>query len=755
MGEPWEESELTIAHLWHTVVKRRKLILTVLLITLCAVALWSFIAKPTYKASVTIKIEPAIPKILSFDEMARIGTRDEEFYQTQYKLLTSRTLAKRVVKRLNLADNPEFNRKVITLNPIALIKGLMGEKLGETDVSERAVSVFLSSLEIKPIKNTQLVKISFISHNPKLSAQVANAIAEEFINWSLESKYIAATRVSSFLRTQIEKLKKEIAEKEKELQKYSGKKEILGLGERENIILQKLADLNIAYTNAQVDRITKEAYYNKVKNASADSIPEVLKNPLIQELKAEYARLEREYSQKSKLYKKNWPGMIQLRSELKKAKERLDTEIRNVVAQVKNSARTEYLAALERERNLKRMLDEQKKKTVTLNLNSIEYNNLKSEVENKRALLASLLKKADETNVSAEIKDLKTSNIWIIDRAEVPKNVYRPNKKINLALGFILGLLLGIGGAFLLESMKNTIDNSDDVAKYLRLPTLGVIPSFEIMGDAKNYPKKPMKGRLISVKGEENLYKLSHYHPESIIAEAYKSLRTSLLLLANGEFSKTIMITSTQPGEGKSTVAMNLSIALAQSARRTLLIDSDLRNQKISHIFRTGKMLGLSNFLRGQAEPTKITYKTDIPNLYLIPAGTFSRNASELLDSIKLNKLLESYIGYFDKIILDSPPLIPVADAVILGSKVDKIVIVVLAEDTPRELILKAKEKLLPMRDKVLGVVLNNARLWEEDYYYYKRYYTYYSKGMPKKKVVLKIVSDHKNQEKEVKRKGK
>ena len=174
---------------------------------------------------------------------------------------------------------------------------------------------------------------------------MANAIAEEFINWSLESKYIAATRVSSFLRTQIEKLKKEI----------------LGLGERENIILQKLADLNIAYTNAQVDRITKEAYYNKVKNASADSIPEVLKNPLIQELKAEYARLEREYSQKSKLYKKNWPGMSQLRSELKKAKEQLDTEIRNVVAQVKNSARTEYLAALERERNLKRMLDEQKK----------------------------------------------------------------------------------------------------------------------------------------------------------------------------------------------------------------------------------------------------------------------------------------------------------------------------------------------------------------------------------------------------------
>jgi len=617
------EREVDIREYWHVINKRRWTIYTGVIILVTTVTIGSFIAKPTYKATAILQIERENPKVFSFEEIFAIDASQQDFYQTQYKLIQSRSLARRVIKKLNLTSHPEFSSgsKVGILGRIRnIFRRDKGEKSEELmDPYTGIINSFLSRLEVEPIRNSRLAEISFISRNAKLSAEVINAAAEGFIEANLEAKYFASREAHDFLSKQIEELKREIAVKEEEMQQYAGQKDITSLEGDENIIISKLADLSAEYTRAQTERIAKESYYNQAKNASPDSIPEVLRNPVIQDLKREYARLEREFAQKSERFKADWPEMVRLKSEFDNTKQRLDREINDIVTKLRKSAESEYNAALEREKALKDMLDNQKAEAMELHRNSILYTTLDTEVENKRNLLDSLMKRVGEAGVSAELSDMGSSNIRIVDRAEIPQTAYRPRKKLNIMLSIIVGLMLGTGLAFFFEYLDSSLKNKEDVERYLNLPTLAIIPSLDGLRSSKaygyGYSSYYGYGDQGSEKLPKSIEKITQTHQMSSISESYKSMRTSLLLSSPESPPKLILITSSQPDEGKSATAINLAITFTHLNKRVLLLEADLRKPKLASIFNINKDLGLTNFLTQNIDVVTVIKRTDIPNL--------------------------------------------------------------------------------------------------------------------------------------------
>jgi len=731
------EKEIDIREYWHIISKRRWTIFTVAIILVITVTIGSFITKPTYKATATLQIERENPKVLSFEEIFAIDSSQQDFYQTQYKLIQSRSLARRVIKKINLTSHPEFSSggKVGILGRIRnIFRGRNGGDEEFADPYTDIINTFLKKLEVEPIRNSRLAEISFISHNPQLSAEVINAVAEGFIEVNLEAKYFASREAHDFLSKQIEELKKEIATKEGEMQQYAGQKDITSLEGDENIIISKLADLSAEYTRAQTERIAKESYYNQAKNASPDSIPEVLRNPVIQDLKREYARLEREFAQKSERFKADWPEMVRLKSEFDNTKQRLDREINDIVTKLRKSAESEYNAALEREKGLKDMLDKQKTEAVKLHRDSILYTTLDTEVENKRNLLDSLMKRVGEAGVSAELSDMGSSNIRIVDRAEIPQTAYRPRKKLNIMLSIVVGLMLGTGLAFFFEYLDSSLKNKEDVEKYLNLPTLAIIPSLDGLRNSKayGYGYKSYYGDKDAEKLPKSIEKITQTHQMSSISESYKSMRTSLLLSSPESPPKLVLITSSQPAEGKTATAINLAITLTHLNKRTLLLDADLRKPKLASVFNINKDPGITNFLTQNIDVVTVIKRTDIPNLFVIPSGKLPPNPAELLSSSKFDALLEACRGSFDHIILDSAPLLLFTDAQLLGNKVDKVIFVVKGADTPREAVMMGKEKL--DNAKIVGVVLNDLDIMEHQhyyqhyYYYRKRYHYHYGK---------------------------
>jgi len=724
------DREVDIREYWHIIKKRRWTIYTVVIILVITVTIGSFIAKQTYKATAALQIERENPKVLSFEEIFAIDASQQDFYQTQYKLIQSRSLARRVIKKMNLTSHPEFSpeNKGGILGRIRNIfrsdKGEKSEKMA--DPYTGIINTFLKKLEVEPIRNSRLAEISFLSHNPRLSAEVINAVAEGFIEANLEATYFASREAHDFLSKQIEELRRDIAVKEEEMQHYAGQKDIISMQGDENIIISKLADLSAEYTRTQTERIAKESYYNQVKNASPDSIPEVLRNPVIQDLKKEYARLEREFAQKSKSFKAEWPEMVRLKSEFENAKQRLDKELNDIVTKVRKSAESEYKTALSRERGLKGMLDKQKVEAIELHRNSILYTTLETEVDNKRKLLDSMMKRVDEAGVSAELGSLGTSNIRIVDRAEIPQTAYRPRKELNIMLSIIVGLMLGTGLAFFFEYLDSSLKNKEDVERYLNLPTLAIIPSLDGLRSSKadKYGYGSYYGDKSSEKLPKSIEKIAQTNPMSSISEAYRSIRTSLLLSSPESPPQLILVTSSQPYEGKTATAVNLAITLTHLDKMVLLLEADLRKPKLSRIFNIKKDPGLTNFLTQNIDMATVIKKTDISNLFIITSGKSPPNPSELLSSSKFNDLLKDCRSPFSHIIIDSPPILPFTDAQLLADKVDRVILVVKGADTPREAVMMGKEKL--DNAKIVGVVLNNLDVIEHHHYY--RHYYYYGK---------------------------
>lgn len=717
-------TEIHLAEYWAVIVKRRRLIAICLAAALLVGAFVSILARPTYRATTVLDIEKGSgSSLLDIGSPPQTYAYDPEFLPTQTRLIRSREIAGRVVQRLNLGANAEINPP-----RSGFWSGLFHSTpaVRAADTVARTAASVQAGVEVVPVRGTNLVELSYVAPSPNLAADVANAVADAYIDWNLESKFQILGQASQFLGGQIEQLKSEIDDKERQLQAYSRQKDIVSVDPQTNVTLQKLEALNRDYAQAVSDRVSKEARYHEVETARPDTIADTLSSGLITQLRNEQARLEREYAEKLNLFKPEWPAMQQLKAQIDKGRQHLDGVIQETVSKARDAARADYQTALRREETLKSVLQGQKNEAMALNTNAIEYNNLKVEVETKRALLDTLLKRNAETQVTSRLRGERLSNVRVVDRALPPRYRFRPSYRNNALMSLFFGCAIGIGLAFLLEYLDRSLRTPEQVERILQLPALGVIPALSAAaprygyGSAARPRTRPGNGA-----GSPRIELLPHEQPRSTVAEAYRAFRTALLLSRAGGV-KTIAVTSSLPAEGKTVTAVNLAVVLGQLGKRVALVDADLHRARMHEIFRLSNRIGVVSVLAENAIPTEALQQTSVPNVSVVTSGPSSPNPSALLSSDAMRTFLEFLSLNFDYVVLDTPPASPVADAFLIGSVADGVVLVVRGGQTPREHVLRTRDKLARSGVRILGVLINNL---EEDMASYGKYYPYYGKG--------------------------
>jgi len=471
-----EKKEVDLLEYWRVIVKRKWVIIAVTTAIILFVGFFSFTATPIYRATTTLLIEGSSSGMLSIQEFFASPYRSYDYmgrdFNTQLKLLTSRGLAERVAIKMNLRARPEFRtakrprrslsgtikniisfRWILRIIPRKKAKSQDQVQRKQLDPNSMMAFTVLGGLGVFPIEDTRIVQLSYSSPHPVLAADIVNAVAEEFINYSIEIRYEATQQASEFLTEQIAQLREDLAAKERELQRYGEEKKILLLSDRESSVVSKFSELDTAYTQAQINRIKNEVYYRELKALKVDSLPQFINNPLIQGLKTRYSNLKNEYEVKRKIFKPDYPEMIQLKVRLDSVRQELESEIRKAV----DAAESEYRSAFKKESSLKSLLDSQRAEVSRMSSNAILYNSIKIEVENKRMLLNSLVAKQNEALVSARLGGLRSSNIKIIDKAMVPGGPFSPNPSRDLMLAFLVGIFGGVGLCFLLEYLDNTV----------------------------------------------------------------------------------------------------------------------------------------------------------------------------------------------------------------------------------------------------------------------------------------------------------
>jgi polysaccharide biosynthesis transport protein len=734
--EPYENDDpsrtlaVSFREYWTIVLKRKWTIISFALTVFILAALFSFLAKPVYTAQGTLLIERE-SNILSFGQGLQIESFNDEYVQTRFKLLESRALADETINRMKLYENPGF----AGINPSKEPVDAKSNPL----FRDRLFKVFSSRLAVKPIPQTSLVEVKFKDGDPKSAAVILNTFFDVFIDMSVKKKSQTSEQASESLTEQINTIRAEIETSEITLQQYGVDKNIITLNDRESTVIGKLSSLNKAMNEAQIEVIQKESYYNEVKTATPDDIPAAFNNiPLIQRLREDYARMNRDYSKNQETFLPEYPEMKRLKAELETAKAALENETKALI----RNAYTDYQAASRQYRSLQEAFNDQKLEASRFNSNAVQYNSLKIEIDNKKSLLEQLSRRQNETGVSARLQKLQASNISIVDKAEVPVFPSSPNKKMNMIMALLVGLIGGFGLAFLFERLDNSVKNADDVKKYAGLSSLGIVPSFSMRGLKKAYghssgpdpgkktgtgkgdPKATGSKKGPEVQDELPAFELIAYlAPNSTFAEHYRSIRTTLLLTAPESPLRTMVITSAFPKEGKSSTLSNLAVSLTQAGKRVLIIDADMRNPCQHKIFQIENATGLSNYLAGGKTLGSVLHATSIPQLFMINAGPVPLNPMELLGSGKMSNLLDESRSNFDFILIDSPPVLAVSDALVLGPKIDGMILVVWGEKTSRLALRMTRVKLDAHRINGVGVIINKARLRDNDYYYTHRYY--------------------------------
>ncbi len=719
--------EIHLKDYLRVVLKRKWIISTCTVIVLMLAVLSSMNKEPYYRASVRLSIQRQNANVVLFPNMA-FPFYDPDYYQTQYTILRSRPLAERVIKKLRLQESSEFKasprRKfnfnipsmvfslLRKLNPVRLFstsssaKGtIKSSNAKDNGVSPALVNAVIGRLSVSPMKDTKMVvDLSFTGRYPKIIAEIANAVAEEYINMTMEAKIEAAQKMMRKLNEQLEQQKKKVEESEIALQRYKERENIVSLEERQNIVVQRLSQLNALVTGAKTERIAIETRYKELKKLSnqpemIESLPSILSNAMIQQLKTDYVNLQRKYSEASKKYGAKHPKMMDLRSQIALMKRKIGLEVKKNV----NSLMTEYKVAQSKEATLTEALEKQKKEALELNRKAIEYKILQREAGSNRQMYNVLITKMKEADVSSE---LKSTNIRIIDPAQIPRSPIGPKRGFNILFAAFIGLGLGMAFAFFLEYIDTSMKTPEDI-KRIQVPYMGFIPTFH----------KDNHQELIV---QED--------PKSLISEAYRTLRTGILFSGSKPSPQFIQVTSAGPQEGKTITTANVATVMAQSGSRVLIMDCDMRKPRIHEIFGIPNSRGLSDLLLNGEEGFSFIKKTKVPNLDMIPCGTIPANPSELLGSKRMQRLLTLLGEKYDRIIMDSPPVLAVTDSIVLSRLVEGIILVVGAGASSKNGVTRAVELLREVNARICGAVLNNLNVDKERYYYSRYYYYNYGK---------------------------
>jgi len=693
--------------------KHQWLILSFLVTVVTIVSIATFRMRPVYVATARIEIDRENANILpfqgqdSYDYMVDL----DNYIETQSKILTSETLALQTIRSVGLAGNPEFSSAAPS---DAVTSGNLANQKRPPELG-----AFLGSLSVKRVPNSRLLDVSFESTEPQLAARVVNAHIENYIQLNFRSKYEATTRASTWLADQLSELKVKVEKSEDERLAYERENQIWELDDKQSITTQRLSDLNKELTDAQTDRMKKEALYDFARSGNMDGVPQMHDDVVLQDLLRKRAEIQTQYTDALNQYGPNFPKVQRLQAQVNEVDKLIDGEKKNVIDQLGN----DYKAASQRESLLMRALDEQKGEANQMSERLVKYNILKREAEANKTLYDGLLTKLKEADISV---GLKASNIRVVDPAMIPSTPARPARTRNVALSVLVGLVGGIGLALLREYLDNTVKTPDDIETLARLPSLAVVPSF---AESNGHGKRSRLLSVASSNGHEKRIELVAQHlPKSQVSEAFRALRTALLLSQADHPPQVILVTSSLPREGKTTAAANLAVTLAQRGDRTLLLDADLRKPGVGRVLNLteGKYAGLSSYLAGVSSLDLVTIPHPaIPNLAAIPTGPLPPNPADLLSSHKLADAIAELRTKYKFIVIDSPPIMAATDAVILSVQADGVLLVVRSGETPKEAFTRARDLLTSVKCRLLGVVLNAVDSSAPDYYYSYRYYPY------------------------------
>ena len=744
-----EEGRIDLLGYWHVVRKRLALVIGVVFAALVLTTIYAYIQTPLYTAQGTILLKPGSPQIMQGKDASQdqesIYDSDmyENFQKTQLEILRSRTLAAYVIRAENLEHNQAFLGPKPQPGLISSALSSVSQWLNHTNgrkprphpaertdhngVPPGLISAYLRGLRVSPITDTDLVTIQYVSTDRLLAARLANAHAHGYIRLGIELRSQSNEEAENFLKERLGELKDSLEKSEVALNDYRRAKGIIpglmSLDGKETVVLDRVSELSKDLTTAQVERIGLEAQMQLINSRKYDSMPAVMGDTGVQAVQAQLNSIDADYASMGKKFKPDYPPMMQMEAKRAELERRLEAEISRVIAGIQGS----YQAASDKEHKLQGEMNKERQTALGLNDAAVEYAILQREVDTNRELYESVLQRMKGIALAAESQ---TSNIIIVDPAETPGVPSSPKKFSMVVRNSALALIAVIGLVFGLEYLDTTLKTPEQVERYLHVPNIGAIPSFANLR---------LKAKGATLLPEDNGVKKIGYgrellgvaNPYSLVGEAYRTFRTALMLSRAGAPPKTILFTSAHSSEGKTVSATNTAAMFAQTGARVLLIDGDLRKPRCHRVLALENSAGLTEVLTGTCEVQDVIRTTVVDGLSFMSAGSLPPNPTELLGSERMSQVLAIVAHEHDVVIIDSPPVMPVSDALLLATVVDGVVLVVNSLKTSKHHVKMTCAKLEYARAKIFGVLLNEIDIKHPGYGHYSHYYNHYTRPDP------------------------
>ncbi len=769
-------SETVLARLreWQRIIYRHKwLILSFILIALPLATIQAYRAKPIYQATTTIEVRPETSSLSKTGDVLIVGSNDNT--KAEIVIIRSQPVIRQTITNLNLDKNPRFldvTTKRSVLEALMSLKGAQPErekKLAQEAAKQNAnnagagemkthgpdpggtvadlaenphnaeaerkrlgpyIQTLLDNLNVEGLRDTRLIKISFRHTDPDIAAAVADGVAYNFREYNYQGKTERFRSASHWLEDSTRKLRAQVEKAEQKLVDYSKENNIISLEGKENLTVEKLTKLHEQVMRAEFDRIVKQSLYEAVREGRGPQLPESFADPKTAEVRKSLNDLAVEASQLSVRFGAKHPRV----QEIQKKMATIEEQIKGSQSMLEDRLKADYERAVRDEANFKNELEVAKGEAVQQNQASIQYSVLRQDLETAKSLYTDFLNKTSQADIQ---RAEQFNNVRLIESAETPGGPVGPNRSQTILLAFVISLGLGIGLAYLMENMNTTVRTVDDVNRFTQLPVLGVIPILtEAAPGGKRNGIRSIELRAATMKDVNDSFELlgdvsdkpalaDSMKVFSAAAEAYRMLRTSILLSTAGHPPKTLMVTSGQPGDGKTTTVFNIALALTQLKAEVLVVDCDMRKPRIHKLLQLQKGEGLSTLLASGGDPDKFINRTPVRGLSVLPCGFVPPNPSELISSGSMKELLRSLGERFDYVIIDAPPMISVSDPIILSTLVDGVILVVKSGESKGESVRRACQDLSSVGARVLGVALNKLNIRKDGYDYYRNYRQY------------------------------
>lgn len=692
---------------WHILFRHRITLLKFAGVGVVGAILISFIQTPIYRVRTSLEIQSTgfvEPK--GSNESGENYASPESYVETQVKLLQSETLLEHVIDKLKLQSEQPTGWRGFTSR---VRHALQFSKPSSLSEREKLIREIQRNLTVRTSGNSRLLEVTYESPDAQGAANFANTLVSQFIELSQEERWRSAQGTAEWLTSHLDKMKAQLEQSETELQNYAHTSGLSFTSEKDNLAENRLKELGDELSKAQADRITSQAKFEGAKSKPAESLPEVLEDTTMRDYRQKLTALQTQYAELSATLTPQHYRVQRVQAQIDALKAEMQRERRNVLHRVGN----EYSAALRRETLLSQAHAEQQKVVADQSEKAIHYDTLKRDVDSNRHIYEMMLQRVKEASLAAAMRD---SNVLVVDRARPPLLPYRPSLPMNSAIGLCGGVIFGFGFILLRERVDRRISAPGDAQVYLDLPELGVIPLDEgVVHRQLGNGLQPRRPAQALPRSKADCPELATWKRKpSLVAECVRTALTSILLPSdNGEGPQVIVITSPCPGDGKTTVACNLAIAVGEIGRKVLLIDGDLRRPRLNRVFSAGNNWGLSDVLRGDGpledvSAVHLVRETEVSGLYLLPGGSCGVTPTNLFYSPRMSALLRCLRTEFDMILIDAPPMIHLADARVLGHLADGVVLVIRAGQTTTESAIFARQRFAEDGTRVLGTILNS-----------------------------------------------